>query len=136
MTTLTIGQEVVIASPGAWEMHYTFDYFVHKITPKGQVTVRKTDPSGAVFHEFRFNADGYEVGSSAARHGRGTTLCTNIAEIREALARKERAKIAASLLSELGKTECRGTYSKEYMLEAVAAIEAKLAKARAAVEAI
>lgn len=127
--SLTLGQEVAIGTSGSYETRYSFDWTVVRITPSGQVVVSKAD------QERRFNARGYEM-------GRGDTwrtpfLVEDVARVRDQQARAARARAAAAALNEVSQLErVRDTYSKEFMLEQVAALEALVAKARAAVEAI
>jgi hypothetical protein len=137
-TKYTVGQEVAVARHGSWNTNYHFGYFVHKVTPSGQVTVRQPRDVSSIypegFYERRFDKDSYEMGTTCSKYNRDR-LMSNVAELREGEAKKQRAATAAALITKLG-DECKSTYSKEHMLEAIAKIEATLAAAKLAVEAV
>lgn len=129
--SITIGQEAAVAHCGSWNTHYTFGYVVSKVTPTGQVTIKRTSDG----YERKFDKNGYETGTSASKYRRDT-VCFNVEELKIAEQAKIRAARAAGAIMAVRVEESRGTYGKEALLEQIAELEEKLAKARAAVNEI
>ncbi len=128
MNTVTIGQEAVISHVGSWSTHYAFGYTVSKVTASGQVVVVRDGK------ERRFNKDGREMGTSSSYPDR---INFNVEEIRAAEAKRAREATAASAINAVKVQESvKATWGKESMVSKIAELEALLAAAKAAVEAI
>ena len=130
-TTLTVGQEVGIRSGGYRAVQ--FGYTVTKITKTGQVTVSIPTQDGGV-HLRRFDADGKEMGTGLSRWHRAE-LVTDLDAAREQ-ERQHKARVDAARAIEAVRAECGTGYSKESMQQLITKLEAKLAAAKAAVDAI
>lgn len=126
-----IGQEAAVAHCGSWNTHYTFGYVVSKVTPTGQVTIKRT----ADGYERKFDKNGYEMGTSSSKYRRDT-VHFNVEELKIAEQTKKRAAQAAGAIMAVRVEESRGTYSKEALMAQIAELEEKLAAARAAVNEI
>lgn len=132
--TAVAGQEVAIQS-GYGRGTVYFGYKIARVTPKGQVVIEIPAMGTIAARERRFDADGYEMGSSAGKFNRDR-LVFDVAAARANAEREKRSALAAGLLNDINADRVRSTYSKESMLKVVADLEAQLAAARAAVEAI
>jgi hypothetical protein len=55
-----VGQEAAVAHSGSWSTHYNFGYRVVKVTPSGQVVIRRESDG----YERRFDNRGKEMGKS------------------------------------------------------------------------
>lgn len=132
---IAVGQEVAIQN-GYGRGHVNFGFTVAKVTRSGQVVIDVS--RDGIKRERRFDADGYEMGAShlsSSKYNRDR-LVVDVAAAREQAARDERSAKAAGLLNEAKAEHVRDTWGKDSMLKIVADLEAKLAAARAAVEAI
>ncbi len=125
---IAVGQAVAVQS--GYGYSNSFGWTVAKVTPKGQV-VLKRDSDG---YEMRFDADGYEMSKHAGRYHRAR-LITDIDAAKESNRREQAQRDAAAAINAV-RGEARSTYGKESMLEIVAQLEAAVAAARAAVDAI
>lgn len=135
LSELKAGDEVAIIPGYSRELKYTFhDYRVKKVTPSGQVVVSFKDYRGEA-GEKRFDSDGYEMGSSASKYHRDR-IEADVEMAREHMAYKQRQQNAAVALAACKEFEVRVTYTKESLQGIVAELEAKLATAKALVEAI
>ena len=126
-----IGQEAAVAHCGSWNIHYTFGYVVAKVTPTGQVTIKRTTDG----YERKFDKNGCEMGRSASVYLRDT-VCFNVEELKASVSEKNRTNLAAEAIRNVRIEDSRGTYGKECLLSQIAELEEKLAAARAAVNEI
>ena len=128
---ITIGQEAAVCHMGSWAHHYYFGYVVAKVTPTGQVTIKRNCDG----YERKFDKNGREMGTSMSKWNRDT-VCFNVEELRQSEQAKKRAERAAEAIKNVCVIDSRGTYGKEALLEQIAELEEKLAAARAAVNEI
>lgn len=126
---ITIGQEVVIAHHGSFTTHYNFGYTVAKVTPSGQVVVKRTSDG----QERRFDKHLREMGVASYR---GDTLYTDVAEIRARVAKKDLAHAASDAIKAVRVDDCKPTYGLDYMQEQVEKLQALVDAARTAVDAL
>lgn len=124
-----VGQEVVVARMGSWDMHYDFGYVVTKVTPSGQVVVKHPE----ITAECRFNADHREVGVDRYR---AAELRLDVQELQEREARQKRSIDAVNLIHAVRTTVQGRKPCKTLLQEEIQELEEKLAAAKAAVEAI
>lgn len=135
-TKPTVGQEIAYSAyTGGYEPRYSFGWIVTKVTPSGRFTAQRGDDATYARH---FNTQGYEVKSlvSGTLRTCGGAARTDVTELKARAAQRDQARAAAAAILAVKVTECRHTYGKDYMLEQVAQLEALVAAARAAVEAI
>lgn len=128
---VSVGQAVAVQSSYA-NHSYNFDYAVVKVTPKGQVVVKR----GSDGYEMRFDADGYEMSKFASKYRR-SRLVVDVEAARKAEAAKAARRNAAALLNAVAVGhQVTEHYGPEDMAKVLADLEAKIAAARAAVEAL
>ena len=126
---LVVGQEIVIASSGSWDMNYTLGYTVIRVTPT-RVTVKKL----GVEVPRSFTVGGVEVGHA---QDYSPSYISDVTPVQVIAQREERQrKIRASSAIEAVRADCQSTYDKDSMQRMITELEVKLAAARTTVEAI
>jgi len=132
---VTVGQEVVYLPWTNHETRANFGWTVTRVSPSGKFEVTAGHDGSVVRY---FNAQGYQVegNMNGKVKSYGARIDTDVAAWRNKSDRTARAQLAASALNDVKIETIRSTYSKEYMLEQVAKLEALLQTARAAVEAV
>ena len=128
----TVGAEAAISRLSSYATIYQFGYTVTKVTPSGQVVVKRASDG----LERRFDAQGYEMGSSASRYRR-ECIHFNVAEIRAAEAARLGANAAAQALNAVRlERPVQGTWGKKSLQETAAELRALLSQAEALIEAL
>lgn len=131
---VTVGQEVVFLP---WADHVTCVNFgrVTRVSPSGKMEVTASHDGSVIRY---FNAQGYQVegGMNGKVVSHGERIDSDVAYWKDKSERTARQQVAARALKDVRVEDIRSTYSKEYMLEQVAKLEALLQTARIAVEAI
>lgn len=133
-TKPTVGQEIAYSGyTSGYESQYSFGWIVTKVTPSGRFTAQRGDDATYARH---FNAKGYETTTTGAVKDWGGAARTDVDELKAYLAQRNRARAAAGAILAVKVNKSHHTYGKDFMLEQVAQLEALVAAARAAVEAI
>lgn len=151
--TVKVGQELAFedgsSMRSSWRpARYTFGWIVERVTPTGKgVAVRSyTNADGSKGALKRgFQHQGYETtdgkdgqpNPNGAVRNYGGRFYQDVEGLRAQMERQARSRVASDALNavKLGRP-ARDTWSKDSMLEEVTLLEALLATARAAVEAI
>lgn len=121
-----VGQEAAIVDG----THVQFGYTVVKVTPTGQVTVRRNDG-----YERRFNSDSREINALYHSKYRKPVVRFDVEALRQnELRDKKRQEAAEAINAIVPNDRARATWSKDSMLAHIAEIEALLQKAKALVE--
>lgn len=132
MAQVKVGDEAVVAHYGSWSTNHNFGYVVTKVTPKGQVVVKRESDS----YERRFDANGVEMKTSASKYRRDVVLF-NVAELRNNEARMLATKRAEKAISDVGvEMPGYGNTDKKYLLTKMEELEAQMARARELIELI
>jgi hypothetical protein len=127
MTKPTVGQEVAIQGSYSYD-NYRFGYVVAKVTPSGQVVVRRT----ADGHEQRFDKNGYEMDSLSSKYHRDQ-LVVDVDAARAHLSNVNAKRTAAAAINAVRGDA--GRYNdKESLLKQLATLAELLEVARLAVE--
>lgn len=122
--SLTVGQEVAVLDYSRW----MFGYLVAKVTPSGQVVVKRESDG----YERRFDKRGYEMGKSYHR----AVISADVMGLRTSEGRATRANAAAQAITAVKVDKCLGTYGVMYMTEQLEQLQKLLDEAKAAVAAI
>lgn len=127
--TVTIGQEVFIASPGSWDTSYKLAT-VSKVLKSGQITVDVPCVGGVV--ERRFTAKDREIG----KEFRTPYLAWDVAGIKAAEAERAVMRTVEEQLSALSKkaAEFRRNYGRKSAEEALSELRLMLDNADAALK--
>lgn len=150
--TVKVGQELAFedgsSMRSSWgPARYTFGWIVERVTPTGKgVAVRKIPRLNGTeeVHKRGFQHQGYETqdnekgpNPNGAVRNYGGRFYQDVEGLRAQMERQARSRKASEALNEvkLG-NPARDTWSKDSMLEEVTRLEALVAAARAAVEAI
>lgn len=136
MNRLTVGQPVAVQSAYNFDS-YSFGYTVTKVTPGGQVVVkREADPiTGDLEHEMRFDKDGYRMSKGGGSRFRCERLELDVDAARESV-RKSKAKSDAASAINAVRGAAGSRNDKESLQAQVVKLAELLDAARAAVEAI
>lgn len=126
---IAIGQEIAIQSSYN-DNSYMFGYAVAKVTPTGQVGVKRT----ADGYEMRFDKDGYRMDGASSRYRR-ERLVIDLNAAHEDVRRAAAQLMAADAINAIRGNAGRRN-DKESMREQVAKLAELLEAARVAVEAI
>jgi len=138
--TPVVGQPVATHRSGSFgEGTYSTGYVVVKVTPSGQVIIRRTtETSSPNFPNVdrRFDTNGYEMGKG---YSRGTRL-VSVEEATQAIELRAKRNAIQTAFGQIQKTinEYRNVTMGDYetYLKAVESIEADVAQARQVVEAM
>lgn len=118
-----VGQEVVVVHNTHYGSHYAYGYTVNRVTPTGQVVVKR-DTDGL---ERRFDKRGREMGRPGWNSNYWLEADVEACKGRDA--RKMRTVQACEALKLVRVDQCQPTYSKEHLLEEVARLQALLMEA-------
>lgn len=110
-----------------------FGYMVIKVTPKGQVVVKRFGDVDA--KEYRFDKEGYAMDGSTSSYHKDR-LIVDVAGARNVIERKARATKAAVAIEAVRVERCLSTYPQETMARQIAELEEKLTAAKLLVAAI
>jgi hypothetical protein len=139
---VTVGQRVVWVDygTGRYEARPSFNWTVTRVTPSGkfELTADHNTPASLVVRAF--NAQGFQLeGGLTGRVAKysNVRICTDVAEWEAIAAKRVRAQVAAEAVNAVKLPEpARYTGGKDGLQRQVAELEALLALARAAVEAM
>lgn len=132
---LKVGDEVAVSRSGSYDVRYSFNWFVTKITTSGQVTIRKNylGAVGADSSEMRFNNRGIEMGDRY-RPAHLEFGAEHLANCKKAMVVEQLRLSAAAALNQVRlNQDARRTWSTETMVNSITELEEKLAAAKAAV---
>jgi hypothetical protein len=124
MNKCTVGQVVAVRS-GYGRNEASEGYTVTKVTPKGQVVVKR-DVDG---YEIRFDANGYEISKFASKYYRASLVC-DIEAVREEN-RVHAVKIELTNVLNATRTDCRSDFSKKSYEDVVERMQQQIDAARA-----
>lgn len=127
--TVTIGQEVFIASPGSWDTTYKLAK-VSKVLKSGQITVDVPCVGGVV--ERRFTAKDREIGKKFCT----PYLTWDVEAIKAAEAERATLRVVEEQLAAMSKkaAEFRRNYGRQSALYALSELRAMLDNADAALK--
>lgn len=132
-TKYTVGQEVAIRECGGlYGNRVTFGWIVSRVTPSGKFTVNRP-VDGYTRH---FDAVGRETSKTWEKLNYGGRILTDLEAVKADYAARDARQAAATAILAVRVQDSRATYGKGSLLAQVEELEALLAKARAAVEAI
>lgn len=127
---------------GHWDSppSYGFGWVVERLTPTGKGVAVRGEANDPLARRVAFQHQGYETEGNTpngAVKSYGGTFHTNVAECQAAVDQFRRAQVATETLNAVKLAQpARWTWGKQSMLGEVTKLEALLAAARAAVEAI
>lgn len=138
--TPVVGQPVATYRPGSWgEGTYSTGYVVVKVTPKGQIVIRREVKEGVIpTQDRRFDKDGVEMGKSS--YSSSHTRLVSVEEATQAIELRAKRNAVIKAFDQIGHKAAQHSNvsmgDRETYLTMVAELEVMVADARKAAEAM